>query len=184
MFRKGAVLEHGGYSELPHARHIEDYDLWIRVARAHRVANIGEILYQYRVHPNSISSRQSLLQKQNTRALAKRIRTERWYKDFWRVTKFSPDHWSSIPGAKKSCTTEADRALVYFQARTIAALLFLREWRAASIRLSVAFRRSPLQLPTQMLVWVLRTGFSLISRRLHPMKSGSSNCVTVPKTKK
>lgn len=50
MFRKGVVLgEFGGYDET--FSYCQDYDLWSRVARCHRVANLRETLVGYRVHP-------------------------------------------------------------------------------------------------------------------------------------
>lgn len=165
MFRKSAVLKQGGYTEASHAKHIEDYDLWARLARKHRVSNLGEILYRYRIHSGSISSQQATLQKHNTRALAKRIRTEKWYRDFWRISSFNARHWNHVPGTPQSKELEAQRRLIYFQGRTIAALIFLREWRAASIRLIVSMRHSPIKTPLNMIKWIARTGGPALLRK-------------------
>lgn len=51
-------------------RHAEDYALWVRCADHLKLANIPEVLLQYRIHPQQISS-----QKQDEqRATARRIR--------------------------------------------------------------------------------------------------------------
>jgi Glycosyl transferase family 2 len=45
MLRREAVLAAGGYDEsLPFA---QDYDLWLRLARDHRLANLPDLLYHY-----------------------------------------------------------------------------------------------------------------------------------------
>lgn len=47
MLRRDAVLGVGGYDEsLPRA---QDYDLWLRLVRGHRVGSLAEVLYDYRV---------------------------------------------------------------------------------------------------------------------------------------
>lgn len=49
--RRQVLLEVGGYDA--RAVPAEDYDLWSRVMAAHRVANLPEALYEYRVHPGN-----------------------------------------------------------------------------------------------------------------------------------
>jgi glycosyltransferase involved in cell wall biosynthesis len=53
MMRLAAVVAVGGY-RLP-AQHVEDIDLFLRLARAGRLANLPESLLRYRVHPQSIN---------------------------------------------------------------------------------------------------------------------------------
>lgn len=48
LFRRTAVLEAGNYRDVPQA---EDYDLWLRMAARHKLANIDAPLVDYRVHP-------------------------------------------------------------------------------------------------------------------------------------
>lgn len=43
----------GGYSE--QALHAEDYELWLRIAENHQIANLGETILLYRIHENQIS---------------------------------------------------------------------------------------------------------------------------------
>lgn len=53
MVRKACLDEVGTYREK--FRCAQDYDLWVRISERHRVANIGEILYQFRRWPGTIS---------------------------------------------------------------------------------------------------------------------------------
>ncbi len=50
LFRRSAVLEAGNHRHVPF---VEDYDLWMRLAAHHRIANLNEFLLHYRVHPGS-----------------------------------------------------------------------------------------------------------------------------------
>ena len=36
-------------------RHAEDYDLWLRLAERHQLANLPEVVLRYRVHPGQVS---------------------------------------------------------------------------------------------------------------------------------
>jgi len=48
------VLEElAGFDESPQKRGVEDWDMWLRLARAHKVLCVGEPLAIYRVHPKS-----------------------------------------------------------------------------------------------------------------------------------
>ena len=69
MFRTDLARRVGGYRDAFEAA--EDYDLWLRMAEAARVAILPEILVAYRVHGASVSSRHTLQQSFSTR-LAKR----------------------------------------------------------------------------------------------------------------
>ena len=51
LFRRSAVLQVGNYRES--VGHAEDYDLWLRVAVHHRLANFPMPLLYYRVHDKS-----------------------------------------------------------------------------------------------------------------------------------
>lgn len=55
MMRRAAVLEVGGYDEaLPLA---EDLDLWFKLAKRGKLANLPQAVVQYRLHPASICDR-------------------------------------------------------------------------------------------------------------------------------
>ena len=53
MLRREAVRSAGGYR----ARFAlsDDYDLWLRLAERHRLANLPDVLVRYRVHPEQVS---------------------------------------------------------------------------------------------------------------------------------
>jgi hypothetical protein len=55
MMRKAALDHVGGYTTDPARQPPEDYELWSRIARRHRVANLGERLTVYREVPSSMS---------------------------------------------------------------------------------------------------------------------------------
>lgn len=53
MMRKSLVVDVGGYD--PSAGVVEDYDLWLRIARVSKLANIPEPLYRWRRSSGSLS---------------------------------------------------------------------------------------------------------------------------------
>jgi cellulose synthase/poly-beta-1,6-N-acetylglucosamine synthase-like glycosyltransferase len=55
MIRKSAIDHIGGYTTDPARQPPEDYELWSRIARQYRVANLAERLTVYREVPSSMS---------------------------------------------------------------------------------------------------------------------------------
>lgn len=55
MMRADVVRQLGGYSEDKSRQPPEDYELWSRIARSHRIANIPEVLTVYREVEGSMS---------------------------------------------------------------------------------------------------------------------------------
>ena len=53
-FRRQAILALGGYDE--QFAYAQDYDLWSRVARHHRLGTVSECLVRYRVLPTSLTA--------------------------------------------------------------------------------------------------------------------------------
>jgi len=53
MYRKGAILEAGGYS--PEYQVCDDYALWLKVGKKYKFANFGDIFTGYRVHGGNIT---------------------------------------------------------------------------------------------------------------------------------
>jgi hypothetical protein len=72
MFRRDAVLAAGSYSPCPPP--CEDFDLWMRLAKTHRLANLPQVLLHYRVHERGIisSARQKGLLEEPNRACIQR----------------------------------------------------------------------------------------------------------------
>ena len=54
MFRRSVISLAGLYSSDPQRQPPEDYELWSRISRVTKLANIGEYLVQYREIPSSI----------------------------------------------------------------------------------------------------------------------------------
>lgn len=54
LFRRTAVLEAGNYHEIPN---VEDYELWLRMAQRHRLANLPVVVTKYRIHDQSCTRR-------------------------------------------------------------------------------------------------------------------------------
>ena len=50
LFRRSAVLEVGNHRHIPL---VEDYDLWMRLAVHHKLANLDECVLHYRIHERS-----------------------------------------------------------------------------------------------------------------------------------
>ena len=64
LFRRNAILEAGNYCDVG-SINIEDYDLWLRLAVLHKLANLEKPLVNYRVHDRSttvLSSKRNLMQ--------------------------------------------------------------------------------------------------------------------------
>ena len=53
MMRRAAVFAAGGYTH--EYRHVEDLDLFLRLAEVGELANLPEVLLEYRVHMRSVS---------------------------------------------------------------------------------------------------------------------------------
>ncbi len=61
MFRKEAILKVGGYDEKFY--YAQDYDLWLRLEKRFKIANIKEPLYLWRANEKGISFRRQTEQK-------------------------------------------------------------------------------------------------------------------------
>ena len=70
MIRAAVLRALNGYRV--EARHVEDYDLWVRLGAAPRLAALPLPLVRYRVHPGNVSSRHADLMAANTRDVAER----------------------------------------------------------------------------------------------------------------
>lgn len=69
VFRRAAILQVGNYQNLYfqwNQVNIEDYDLWLRVARQYKIANLAIHLVKYRIHDSSttiLAIRENRLEK-------------------------------------------------------------------------------------------------------------------------
>jgi glycosyltransferase involved in cell wall biosynthesis len=68
MLRKQVLIDNKlSYSEA--AKHVEDYDLWCRLALSTDFFNLNEILFKYRDHANQVSHQNRALQIQNSNVI-------------------------------------------------------------------------------------------------------------------
>ena len=64
MIRKKVLTENNlQYSE--NAKHLEDYDLWVRMSSYCKISNVGKFLFRYRNHPGQISNTHNAIQKKS-----------------------------------------------------------------------------------------------------------------------
>ena len=69
MFRSEAALQVGGYRE--EYKHAEDVDFFLRLAEVGILANLKDVLLQYRQHPKSVGYAHAQAQMQSARAAAR-----------------------------------------------------------------------------------------------------------------
>lgn len=79
-FAHGSILGRSsliqkGFFYSPSAEHayIEDYELWSRMAKVTRLANLPELLYVYRDNPEGLSGKNTSIQRSNARHLQVKI---------------------------------------------------------------------------------------------------------------
>lgn len=57
MLRKDVILAEGGYSSAPEHKHVEDFEMWVRLAAKYDLANLpGPHLYFHRIHSDKIGN--------------------------------------------------------------------------------------------------------------------------------
>ena len=71
MLRRSVFETAGGYSTK--ARDWEDFELWSRLMRYHDLSNLPDVLLEYRIHPESVSSRKREEQREHIVDNARRI---------------------------------------------------------------------------------------------------------------
>lgn len=74
LFRKDAALRFGGYDESVDTRHVEDYDLWLKLGKVGKLANMPFAGVKFTVRKSSISSKNLLAQTKKNIALAKKYK--------------------------------------------------------------------------------------------------------------
>ena len=88
LLRRSIIAKIGGYD--PRFLHAEDLDLWLRLAEHGKIANIPEVLAQYRLHEDSVSETNGEQQRAAARlasetACRRRGLRSRFVKtDYWR----------------------------------------------------------------------------------------------------
>lgn len=77
MVRKVCLDEVGLFDEDPELKALEDYDLWLRVARRYRIACVGQVLGKYRIHALSVS-RNEVFENKKLLKLFEKFRDKGW----------------------------------------------------------------------------------------------------------
>lgn len=75
MFRADAARRLGGFR--PAFRAAEDYDLWLRIAEVARLANLPEVLVEYRMHGGNVTSLNATRQAFSARLARRAARARR-----------------------------------------------------------------------------------------------------------
>jgi hypothetical protein len=159
LFRKNSFLTAGGYRNVPYA---EDYDLWLRMAERGSLANLPELLLQYRIHPDQVSISQCEAQAKGTiLARASAAARERRLADPVDSTSGSGPAGNLVVSEREFQTTVARGYL-----SSVRNLLLLEEYEAALSLLS-RISRSSLRAAE---VWAL-ADLSLCEARIHWARS-------------
>lgn len=74
VFRKDIALECGGYSESEEIKHIEDYDLWLKLGNIGKLANLATYSVRLILREGSISSKNKISQLKQSIKIIKKFR--------------------------------------------------------------------------------------------------------------
>jgi glycosyltransferase involved in cell wall biosynthesis len=105
MLRRGPLLKVGGYN--PEAYLVEDYDLWVRLAKIGQVANLPTVLYGWRINPQGETLSQSQIHRRHILEVVDHQ---------WQAAKNDPlplSQWSNIWSreARRQADPQAKRLL-------------------------------------------------------------------------
>jgi len=84
MFKKSTAMDCGGYNESSEVRHIEDYDLWLRMGMKGKMANISAYSVVLITRSESLSGRNKMQQFKKNIDLTKKYK------------KYYPNYFSAI----------------------------------------------------------------------------------------
>lgn len=94
LFKKDIVMQIGGYDETINTRHVEDYDLWLRLGIQGKFANLPSYSVKFKLHDASISAQNKIEQ----------------YKKIFRVIKSFKNQY---PNYLKAYVRSVARIVVY-----------------------------------------------------------------------
>lgn len=63
LIRKKTLEEMGAYSEDKEYQHVEDYELWLRLGKKYKLANLHDYCLKYRINPKGISLKNQFRQR-------------------------------------------------------------------------------------------------------------------------
>jgi hypothetical protein len=98
MIRRSALLQVGGYDEtlMP----AEDLDLWLKLGELGQLANLSDAILQYRLHSQSVSEENCLVQRQKCRIACERA----WQRRGIEGTFEASEPWR--PGSDRASRTQ------------------------------------------------------------------------------
>lgn len=76
MMRRRAIEVVDGYDESADCKGVEDYDMWLRISRKYKIANLSECLFKYRTHKNQVSQQIETVQSENVKKVLERHKKE------------------------------------------------------------------------------------------------------------
>ncbi|HAE36355.1 TPA: hypothetical protein DCX66_02840 [Candidatus Nomurabacteria bacterium] len=76
MFRKNVVVDLGGYDESKETRHVEDYDLWLKLGTVGKLVNLPTYAVKFTLRGGSISSTNKLGQFKKNIILIKKYKNK------------------------------------------------------------------------------------------------------------
>ncbi len=85
MFRKKAFEEAGGYDEKLEVA--EDYDLWLRIGKKYKFANLKESTINYTVHEGSVSKRKKMLMAKTVNNIVEKYKKD--YSGYFKAKTFA-----------------------------------------------------------------------------------------------
>lgn len=94
MLRRSAVEAAGGYD--PAARHLEDYDLWLRLAGVGAIGVIPEPLVQYRIHADQVTRRFGYTHEARRTLRASRVRLAEMEGRSLTAAKIRQQAWDAV----------------------------------------------------------------------------------------
>ncbi len=81
LFKKDAFLRVGGYDT--NLSSAQDFDLWLKIGKDYRFANLKESTVAYLVHPNSISQSKKLLMAREVDRIVEKHK--KFYPNYWKA---------------------------------------------------------------------------------------------------
>ena len=91
VFRKDVAFKFGGYSEKQEVRHVEDYDLWLKLGTIGKLANLPNYSVRFTLRPGSISSENKSEQFKKNIAFIKKYKNQ--YPNYWQAIIWGYFRW-------------------------------------------------------------------------------------------
>jgi glycosyltransferase involved in cell wall biosynthesis len=148
MFRRALMLELGLWYDA-FALHAEDYELWVRMSRVTKLANIDEPLLLYRIHPDQVTSKHAAANRETAdRVLYQQLLAfglEPTVEQFRIHCSLSAHTWAASPQFADSALAwlnvlqEHNRATLYYEVQPFEEML--EQYRNEVVQLCSALKK-------------------------------------------